>query len=84
MKHDGGVYFAALSPDGRRALSAGFGDNMVRLWDLSDCSELYHFAGHVGAVLGVAFSPDGCQALSCDSQNTIRLWRLPKPDAPPD
>ena len=84
MKHDGGVNFAALSPDGRRALSAGFGDKMVRLRDLTDGSELYHFEGHVGAVLGVAFSADGCQALSSDSENTIRFWRLPKPDAPPD
>jgi WD40 repeat protein len=82
MKHDGGTNFAALSPDGRRALSAGFGDKVVRLWDLTDGSELYHFEGHMGAVLGVAFSPDGCQALSSDSENTIRLWRLPKPDAP--
>jgi WD40 repeat protein len=84
MKHDGGAYSAALSPDGRRALSAGFGDRMVRLWDLGVGSELYHFEGHAGAVLGVAFSADGCLALSCDSANTIRLWRLPKPDARPD
>jgi WD40 repeat protein len=80
MKHPGGVHYAALAPDGRRALSAGFGDKMVRLWDLTDGSELYHFAGHVAPVLGVAFSPDGCQALSSDANNTIRLWRLPKPD----
>jgi WD40 repeat protein len=80
MKHNGGVYYAALSPDGRRALSAGFGDKMVRLWDLADGSELYHFEGHAAAVLGVAFSPDGCLALSSDANNTIRLWRLPKPD----
>ena len=82
MKHDGGVNFAALSPDGCRALSAGVGDKMVRLWDLSDGSEMYQFEGHAGIVLGVAFSADGCQALSSDSENTIRLWRLPKPGAP--
>jgi WD40 repeat protein len=80
MEHKGGVYDAKISPDGRRALSAGFGDRTVRLWDLSDGGEMHTFAGHQGAVLGVAFSPDGRQALSCDSQYTVRLWRLPPPE----
>jgi WD40 repeat protein len=80
MEHRGGVYDAALSPDGRRALSAGFGDRTVRLWDLTDGGELHSFAGHLGTVLGVAFSPDGRRALSSDSQNTVRLWRLPPPE----
>ncbi len=84
LEHRGGVYDVALSPDGRRALSAGFGDRTVRLWDLSDGGELHAFTGHVGAVLGVAFSPDGRRALSSDSQCTVRLWRLPAPEQPPD
>jgi WD40 repeat protein len=80
LEHRGGVNDVAVSPDGRRALSAGFGDRMVRLWDLTDGGELHRFEGHQGAVLGVAFSPEGRQALSCDSQYTIRLWRLPGPE----
>ena len=83
MEHKGGVYDAKISPDGRRALSAGFGDHTVRLWDLNDGGELHQFEGHRGAVLGVAFSPDGRQALSCDSQYTVHLWRLPAPEARP-
>jgi WD40 repeat protein len=76
MEHPGGVHDVAVSPDGRRALSAGFGDRTVRLWDLTTGKELYRLEGHTGRVLGVAFAADGKHALSCDSDCTIRLWRL--------
>ncbi len=73
----GGINGAAVSPDGRRALTAGFVDRKVRLWDLTAGKEIRAFEGHVGAVLGVAFSADGKLALSSDSRCTVRLWRLP-------
>ena len=55
---------------------AGFGDRVVRLWDLEAGKEIKKFEGHPGAVLGVAFSPDGKRALSSDSNCTIKLWKL--------
>jgi WD40 repeat protein len=79
MEHGAAVNDVAISPDGSWALSAGFGDRAVRLWDLSDGGLLFSFEPHGGAVLGVAFSPDGRQAMSCDSEYTVRLWRLPAP-----
>ena len=78
MEHPGGVHDAAVSPDGRRALSAGFGDRTVRLWDLATGRQVHAFDGHTTRVLGVAFSPDGKQALSSDANCTVRLWRLAK------
>jgi serine/threonine-protein kinase len=78
MAHGGGARDVAVSPDGRHALSAGFGDRMVRLWDLAHGRELHCFAGHTNAVLGVAYSADGKRALSSDAGNTVRLWRLAK------
>jgi WD40 repeat protein len=79
MVHGPGViYAAALSPDGKRALTAGFSDKTVRLWDLEKGEEVRKFEGHAGAVLGVAFSPDGKRALSSDSQDTVKLWKLPE------
>jgi WD40 repeat protein len=78
MAHPGGIHGAALSPDGKRLLTAGFGDKTVRLWDLEAGRELKSFGGHGGAALGVAFSRDGRLALSTDARATVRLWRLPK------
>ena len=74
MKHDGGVYDVAVSPDGKRALSAGFGDKTVVLWDLTTGKELHRFTEHTTAdVLGVAISPDGKRGLSCDANQTAEI-----------
>jgi WD40 repeat protein len=78
MKHEGGIHGAARSPDSKRLLTAGFGDKTVRLWELASGRELKSFVGHDGAALGVAFSPDGLFALSCDARATVRLWCLPR------
>jgi WD40 repeat protein len=74
----GVIYHAALSPDGKRALTAGYTDRTVRLWDLDKEVEITKFEGHPGNVLDVAFSPDGKRALSCDTEYTIKLWKLPE------
>lgn len=76
--HTGGIYGAALSPDGKRLLTAGFGDQSVRLWEIETGKELKSFPNHGAAALGVAFSPDGRYALSCDARSTVRFWHLPK------
>src|SRR5262249_36691593 len=83
--HTGQVSAVAFSPDGRRALSANkhqfkdgldihAADYQLRLWDLETGKELRRFVGHAHPVLGVAFSPDGRQALSCGVDATIRSW----------
>jgi WD40 repeat protein len=78
LEHGGGVYDLAVSPDGKRALSAGWEDRTVRLWDLEAGKELHRFEGHQARVLGVAFSPDGKRAASSDANCTVRVWRLAK------
>lgn len=75
--HEGGVNDIALSADGKRLLTAGYNDNTVRVWEIASGSELHRFTEHKSRVLGVALSHDGRQALSCDADCTIRLWRLP-------
>jgi WD40 repeat protein len=75
--HEGGVNDLALSADGKRLVTAGYNDNSVRVWEMASGRELHRFTGHETHVLGVTLSRDGRLALSCDSNCTIRLWRLP-------
>ena len=76
MSHGTGISNLALAPDGRRALSASYGDLGIKLWDLEKGRQLDTLTGHVGGPLGVAFSPDGRRALSSDSICCVRLWKL--------
>ncbi len=80
--HDGPVNGIALSPDGRRVITAG-GDWAVRVWEAQ--SEFRPCAPplrHGGPVSRVAFAPDGRRVLSAGADGTVRLWDL-APLAPP-
>ncbi len=79
--HRGPVRSAALSPDGRFALSASGhdnGDKTLRLWDVETGAELRRLPGHTDQVYRAAFSPDGRRALSASSDRTVRLWAMPE------
>ena len=75
MGHTALVRKVTFSPDGTRALS-GSDDNTMRLWDLKKGEQIREpfFSPSGRAVKGVAFLPDGQQAISGDS--TVRLWDL--------
>jgi WD40 repeat protein len=74
--HQGRVESVAFSRDGRRALSAGYEDNTLRLWDPGANERLFVYRVN-GAPRGVAFCPDGIHA-ACGSQSGCAyLWRLP-------
>jgi WD40 repeat protein len=73
----------AISPDNKTALSVSCAeigsDNTCThgemiLWDLETEAELRRFAGHVGWVNTVAFSPDGKTALSGSGDGSLILW----------
>ena len=66
---------AAISPDGRIALSGG-ADSTLKLWDVASGKELRTLRGHTDAVWSVAFLPDGRTALSGSCDGTLKLWNL--------
>ncbi len=73
--HRGGLWSVAISPDGRRLLSASH-DFSVRLWDVESGRELMLLSGHTDHVKGVAFLPDGKRGISGADDDTLRLWDL--------
>ena len=65
----------AISPDGR-LVAAGYINNSVRLWQVSDGTLLRAMQGHTETVTSVAFSPDGQTLASGSVDNTVRLWQV--------
>ncbi len=71
--HTQAVRSAALSPDGRFAVSGG-DDDELRLWDIATGKQVRALTGHTDQVWSVAFSPDGKHILSSGDDRTVRLW----------
>ena len=65
----------AVTPDGRRAVSAS-ADRTLRLWDLESGQTIRTLQGHTGLVSAVAVTPDGRRAVSGSADRTLRLWDL--------
>lgn len=69
----------AISRDGKRAISCHASVSLfLKVWNLETGKLIETFEGHVGGPLGVDLSPDGRQAVSCDSIAAVRLWKLGK------
>ena len=75
--HTGWVNSVAVTPDGKRAISAS-SDRTLRVWDLESGQSLAHAQGHKDRVNSVAVTPDGKRAISASSDRTLRVWDLEK------
>ncbi len=73
--HTAEVVAVAVTPDGRRAVSASW-DQTLRLWDLRTGQTSRTLEGHTSRITAVAVTPDGRRALSASEDKTLRLWDL--------
>jgi WD40 repeat protein len=74
--HEDVIYVVTYSPDGQTALSGSY-DGTMRLWNTETGREIRQFEQDLGWVLGVAYSPDGRQAVAAyDEAQVLILWDL--------
>ena len=65
----------AVTPDGRRAVSAS-GDKTLKVWDLASGRALRTLAATPTRVSAVAVTPDGRHAVSASEDKTLKVWDL--------
>ena len=68
-----GVAFRPMSRGDDQGVSAS-ADGTLRSWNVATGSPIAAFAGHRGAVNGVACTADGKLVVSCGDDGTVRLW----------
>ena len=73
--HSGFVDGVAVTPDGKRAVSASW-DKTLKVWDLETGLLLRTLEGHSAHVYGVAVTPDGTRAVSASWDHTLKVWDL--------
>ncbi|MCP4371260.1 MAG: NACHT domain-containing protein [Deltaproteobacteria bacterium] len=69
----GNVRSVAFSQNGNHLATGGV-DALVRLWQVPNARHEQTFRGHEGAVLCVAFHPDGHLLASSDDKSKLKLW----------
>jgi eukaryotic-like serine/threonine-protein kinase len=79
--HSGDLTRFAVSPEGRRLVSASV-DKTLRLWELAS-GESRILRGHQGRVEDVVFSPSGKLIVSVGADQTVRLWTDDLPEDGP-
>jgi RNA polymerase sigma factor (sigma-70 family) len=74
LRHLGGVFAVAFSPDGK-ILASGGADHLIRLSEPTTGGPIRVLPGHVAPIRAIAFSPDGKVFASAGgSDQTVRLW----------
>ncbi|KAJ4804712.1 DDB1-and CUL4-associated factor 13 [Rhynchospora pubera] len=75
--HIDAVSCMAKNPNHLKAIFSGSMDGDIRLWDLATRKTVCQFPGHQGAVKGLTSSTNGELLVSCGTDCTVRLWKVP-------
>ncbi|XP_076881851.1 uncharacterized protein LOC143530075 [Bidens hawaiensis] len=75
--HVDAVSCMAKNPNHLKGVFSGSMDGDIRLWDIASRKTVCQYSGHQGAVRGLTVSTDGRILVSCGSDCTVRLWRVP-------
>jgi WD40 repeat protein len=70
---------SAFSPDGK-TLAVVMASEPIRLWETATGKERERFAGHIGYLKQLAFSPDGGKLFSVSSEKTGLVWQVFGPE----
>lgn len=76
--HRDGVSSMAKNQALLKGIFSGSEDGDIRLWDLATRRTVCQFPGHQGKVSGLSTSTDGGVLISCGTDCTVRLWRVPE------
>ena len=73
FRHSDGVLRVAVSPDGRRLVTAGE-DGTARIWELATGRPVGRPLQHRRGVVSAEFSPDGRRIVTASNDWTARVW----------
>ncbi|KAL3139891.1 hypothetical protein ABBQ38_004185 [Trebouxia sp. C0009 RCD-2024] len=71
----GAVWSVALTPDGRRVLTASE-DFTARVWDVVSGNCAHVLDGHTGWVVHVCTTQDGLRCATASHDGTARIWKI--------
>lgn len=71
--HGDSLQTLAFSPNGQW-LASGSDDRTIRVWDVSECRQLWMTIGHHNSVRTLDFAPDGQTIVSGGDDSYLRLW----------
>ncbi|XP_073117909.1 uncharacterized protein [Elaeis guineensis] len=75
--HIDAVSCMAKNPNHLKGIFSASMDGDIRLWDIATRKTVRQFPGHQGAVRGLTASTDGDVLISCGTDCTVRLWKVP-------